>query len=85
MASPAAAGVAALMFAYDPSLSAADVQALLETTATDINERGWDRETGYGEVDAYHALQVLSAADCTRGSFLTAKASSLRCRVPTGH
>ncbi len=61
MASPATAGVAALMFAYDPSLSAADVQALLETTATDINEQGWDRETGYGEVDAYHALQVLSA------------------------
>ena len=61
MASPATAGVAALMFAYDPSLSAADVQALLEQTATDINEQGWDRETGYGEVDAYHALQVLSA------------------------
>ena len=61
MASPATAGVAALMFAYDPSLSTADVQALLETTATDINEQGWDRETGYGEVDAYHALQVLSA------------------------
>ena len=61
MASPATAGVAALMFAYDPSLSAADVQALLEQTATDINTSGWDRETGYGEVDAYHALQVLSA------------------------
>ena len=61
MASPAVAGVAALLFAYDPSLSAEAAREILEQTATDIGAEGWDRETGYGEVDAYHALQVLSA------------------------
>lgn len=62
MASPAVAGVAAMLFAYEPSLTPQDVQTLLEQTATDIGTEGWDRETGYGEVDAYHALQVASAA-----------------------
>lgn len=59
MASPAVAGIAALLFAYDPSLSADEVREVLEQTATDIGAEGWDRETGYGEIDAYHALQVL--------------------------
>lgn len=62
MASPAVAGVAALLFAYDPELTPAEAQTLLEQTATDISTPSWDRETGYGEVDAYHALQVLSAS-----------------------
>lgn len=61
MASPAVAGVAALLFAYDPTLSATDVRSLLEQTATDLEEPGWDSTTGYGEADAYKALQVLSA------------------------
>ena|GEM_PF-1465220 len=62
MASPAVAGIAALLFAYDSSLSADEAREVLEQTATDIGAEGWDRETGYGEVDAYHALQILSAA-----------------------
>lgn len=61
MASPAVAGIAALLFAYDQNLSADDVRTTLEQTATDIGNDGWDSETGYGEVDAYHALQVVSA------------------------
>ena len=52
MASPAVAGVAALLFAYDPSLSATEARTLLEQTATDIGDEGWDAETGYGEIDA---------------------------------
>lgn len=61
MASPAVAGIAALAFAYDPDLSPDQVCTLIERTAKDINTPNWDAETGYGEVDAYHALQVLSA------------------------
>lgn len=60
-ASPAVAGVAAMLFAYEPSLTPQNAQTLLEQTATDLGDTGWDSETGYGEVDAYHALQVLSA------------------------
>lgn len=61
MASPTVAGVAAMLFAYEPSLTPQNAQTLLEQTATDLGDTGWDSETGYGEVDAYHALQVLSA------------------------
>lgn len=61
MASPAVAGVAAMLFAYEPSLTPQNAQTFLEQTATDLGDTGWDSETGYGEVDAYHALQVLSA------------------------
>lgn len=61
MATPAVSGVAALLFAYDPSLSAEEVRTILEQTATPIGSDGWNSQTGYGEVDAYHALQVASA------------------------
>ena len=46
MASPAVAGIAVLLFAYDPSLSADKAREILEQTATDIGAEGWDRETG---------------------------------------
>lgn len=61
MASPGVAGVAALMFAYDSNLSPDEARSILEQTATDLGAPGWDLETGYGEVDAYRALQILSA------------------------
>ena len=61
MASPAVAGVAALLFAYDPSLSAEAAREILEQTATDIGAEGWDRDTVYGLVYAYHSMQVLIA------------------------
>ena len=61
MAAPAVSGVAALLFAYDPSLSAEDARTILEQTATPIGSDGWNSQTGHGEVDAYHALQVASA------------------------
>lgn len=57
MASPMVAGVAALCFAADPSLSPDDVIGVLEGTATDLGAEGWDEETGYGRVDAEAALR----------------------------
>lgn len=57
MAAPCVAGVAALVFAANPSLSAADVKRILEDTARDLGPIGWDNETGYGMVDAAAAVQ----------------------------
>ena len=56
MAAPFVSGIAALMFANDPSLTPAQVRNALCNTAQDLNTQGWDAETGYGLVDAKAAL-----------------------------
>jgi lantibiotic leader peptide-processing serine protease len=56
LAAPKVAGVAALIYAQNPGISPAQVQALLFQTAEDIGEPGFDREFGHGLVHAYRAL-----------------------------
>lgn len=69
-ASPAAAGVAALVFAANPSLTADQAQNILFSTAVDLGAAGRDIYFGYGRVNA--AAAVLKAkgvqltADTTR-------------------
>lgn len=58
MASPYAAGVAALMRSAFPAMSAADVRAWLAGTATDQGVPGYDTTFGYGCVDAYNAVTM---------------------------
>ena len=62
MASPAVAGIAALCFARNPSLTPAQVQSILQSTATDLGDAGWDRQFGYGLVNARAALAKISQA-----------------------
>lgn len=57
MAAPHVAGIAALVFAANPTLTAADVKTILEDTATDMGSGGWDNETGYGMVNAEGAVK----------------------------
>jgi subtilisin family serine protease len=57
MATPHVAGVAALILARNPTLTPAEVRAILETTATDLGAVGRDEVFGYGRVDALAALQ----------------------------
>ncbi|MBI1756479.1 MAG: S8 family serine peptidase [Fimbriimonas ginsengisoli] len=59
-AAPHVAGVAALVLSINPALSSANVESILETTATDLGATGWDMYFGWGRVDAYAA--VLKAA-----------------------
>ena len=73
MSSPLVAGIAALVYAaggqQEQNLSAQTVRSTLETTAKDLTlegttamveycgTSGWDRYTGYGEVDAEKAVR----------------------------
>ena len=57
MAAPYVSGIAALVFAANPALSASQVKKILEETAQDLGPKGWDNETGYGMVDAAAAVQ----------------------------
>lgn len=60
-AAPYVAGLASLIWAQDPALSAAQVQNTIKATAQDLGAVGWDPVYGYGRVDALAALQVHSA------------------------
>lgn len=56
-ATPFAAGVCALIIARNNSLTADQVQDILEETADDIGTAGFDNETGHGRVNAFKAVE----------------------------
>ncbi|MDD3486648.1 MAG: S8 family serine peptidase, partial [Atopobiaceae bacterium] len=82
MASPCVAGIAALLFAENDSLTPTQAMGTLEATATDLGEAGWDEEYGYGEVDADAAVQssvIISGDDgVLLGSTLALGASTTK-------
>jgi len=62
---PIAAGTASLLRQYCPDLTNDDVYELLECTAEDIGDSGYDIEFGNGLIRADAALQALEGATCT--------------------
>ncbi len=56
MATPHVAGVAALVWSANPSLSAAELRNILAETAEDLGPRGRDARYGFGLVQAYAAV-----------------------------
>jgi serine protease len=61
MATPHVSAVAALIWSYDPSLTNADVRAVMGASALDLGSPGRDVDTGYGLVQADAALDFLGA------------------------
>ena len=60
MASPHAAAVAALLKAYNPSLTPDQVEKAMESTAADLGTAGKDTDFGYGRIDAAAALAAVA-------------------------
>ena len=60
MAAPHVSGVAALVWSHFPSLSAIQIQRVLELTATDLGSTGRDIYYGYGLIDAKAAYDYLA-------------------------
>ena len=58
MASPHAAGTAALILAANPGWTNDQVRAQLRATADDLGDTGWDPHYGFGLVDAAEAAAV---------------------------
>lgn len=56
-AAPMTAAVAALVWGINPSLSAAEVRAILEQSAYDLGMAGYDSTFGYGRLNAYAAVR----------------------------
>jgi subtilisin family serine protease len=68
---PLVTGVASLLFAKDPTLTATDVKRILLNSAKEVGGKGMNQFTGYGLLDARAAL----AAD--RNFFVTAQVSGV--------
>jgi len=58
MATPHVAGLAALLWSANPSLTAAQVRYCITSTAVDLGNPGRDWYYGYGVIDAAEALKV---------------------------
>jgi serine protease len=56
MACPHVAGLAALLKSHNPTWTGTEIRADIENTCRDLGPSGWDRETGYGLIDAAAAL-----------------------------
>lgn len=57
MASPHAAGVAALVRGANPGLSPDEVRQILRASSEDLGVAGWDPQYGYGRVNARRAVE----------------------------
>ncbi|MCP4763795.1 MAG: S8 family serine peptidase [archaeon] len=58
MAAPMVTGICALMLQANPNLTPDDIKDILQMTATDINETGFDERTGHGLVNAKAAVDL---------------------------
>ncbi len=58
-AAPRVAGIIALMLRVNPDLTFEQVKHILEVTATDIEEAGYDAKTGHGLVNARAAVEYV--------------------------
>jgi serine protease len=80
MASPHVAAVAALLKAYNPSLTPDQIEAALEESAKDLGAAGKDADYGYGRIDAVAALAAVTVPAATAPA--TSAAASTPTTVP---
>jgi subtilisin family serine protease len=62
-ATPHVAGVAALIKGADPTLTAGEIYTIIRDSAVDMGTIGYDTTTGYGRLNAYAALLLVSPPD----------------------
>lgn len=60
-AAPHVAGIAALLLSENPNLYNDDIENLIEISAEDINNNGFDNSFGHGRVNAHKALKLLQS------------------------
>lgn len=58
MATPYVSGLAALLCSVNPNLTPRGVKTLIERSADDLQTPGFDTFTGFGRINAFHALTV---------------------------
>ena len=84
-AAPHVAGLAALLFSQDNTRSNATVRSLIEDSADDLGDAGWDQYLGHGRINAYRALGTVSAViEPATGGSLSADNGDLTLNFPPG-
>ncbi|MCI7145488.1 MAG: S8 family serine peptidase [Clostridiales bacterium] len=68
-----AAAVAGLVRYVNPDLTQEEVKNILYTTATDLYTAGWDKYTGYGNVNAYGAVTAAAGKPAASKTTLLSK------------
>lgn len=66
-------GVAALMIARNPDISAADIRGTLMSTARDLGPKGRDDQFGAGQADAFSAVSAIASPPMAAASDSNAK------------
>jgi subtilisin family serine protease len=64
-AAPHVAGVAAVMLSVAPALEPKEISEIINETATDIVQTGYDPTTGWGIVNAFRAIEAVSSPRVT--------------------
>ncbi|MBI2850849.1 MAG: S8 family serine peptidase, partial [Chloroflexi bacterium] len=77
MATPIAAGVAALILQKNPGWTPAQVKNALESTATDKGTTGWDGTYGWGLVNALAAVTEPTSVTTGNATNITSNSASL--------
>jgi len=55
---PQIAGCAALLLEANPNLKPWDIQHIINTTAVDLGDKGWDPMFGWGRMDCHAAAKM---------------------------
>lgn len=67
-ATPHVAGLAALVWSLYPTHTAIQVRQIIEQTAIDLGDPGWDPQYGWGRIDAGQAMNMGSAVGDQQGA-----------------
>jgi hypothetical protein len=73
-AAPEVAGIAALMWSKDPSLTAEDIKKALRKSAIQIGDKkGWDSTSGFGIINAEAALRATDTVKSQKGPQISSR------------
>jgi len=59
MACPAVSGLAGLIKSVNPSLNGAKIREVIEKTADDLGDKGFDKYYGHGRINVYKAMSYI--------------------------
>lgn len=65
MATPIVSAVAAMIKAQNPKLTPAEIKQILDKSAKDLGTKGRDIYYGFGKVDAYNAIKLMTQTSST--------------------
>lgn len=68
VAAPFVAGAAGLILSVNPELTPAQVRDIIQKTADDLGDPGWDQYYGWGRVNLYKAVVAASGYASTTGT-----------------